>query len=728
MLNEKFVRFHLDVFKPFLAGCSLKTARDSQDKLGALMATIHKNSVTFKECNFDEFECSFALPTDELWDGVMLYLHGGGYTCGDIEYAKGVGATLACECGIKVMCPAYRLAPEAPFPAAVEDALTAYKYLLQNGVAPEKIVLCGESAGGGLIYALCLKLKQEGIALPSGLIAMSPWTDLTMSGQSFEKNREIDPSLTRERLVFYSDCYCFGDNENHDENAAKNPLISPLFGDLKDLPPSLIIVGGDEILLDDSVMMNKALKKAGCRSSLVVTKGMWHAYVLYCLDGHENDFDRMNKFLKTVLGGQKKLRWMRLDNAAKIYPAIRTKQWTNYFRMSATLKEPVDRDVLRSALDVTVRRFPSIAVRLRRGMFWYYLEEIRHAPEIEDEKPYPMYHTPFDDIRKCAFRVLVYNNRIAVEFFHAITDGNGGLIFLKTLVAEYISQKYGITITPDDGVLDRLETPKEEELEDSFLKYSSDFSAKRAEPNAFKITGTPELDGFLTNTTLISNQSLVHELAKEYGVSVTEFLAAVMMKATIDLQEQTVLSKKRRKDVRILIPVNLRRLFDSKTMRNFAYFATVGVDARLGNYSLSELCSVVHHQMGTQVTPKQMSMQIAANVNIEKIKILQFMPLFIKNIAMKLVYNMIGERKSCFNISNLGIVKLPDEMKPYVTRLDFVLNVQAYTPYNIGVLTYDGKVYVNFTRNIKEPLLEKRFYDILHELGVDMSAECNKDS
>ena len=132
--------------------------------------------------------------------------------------------------------------------------------------------------------------------------------------------------------------------------------------------------------------------------------------------------------------------------------------------------------------------------------------------------------------------------------------------------------------------------------------------------------------------------------------------------------------------------------------------------------------------MGTQVTPKQMSMQIAANVNIEKIKILQFMPLFIKNIAMKLVYNMIGERKSCFNISNLGIVKLPNEMKPYVTRLDFVLNVQAYTPYNIGVLTYDGKVYVNFTRNIKEPLLEKRFYDILHELGVDMSAECNKDS
>ena len=125
-------------------------------------------------------------------------------------------------------------------------------------------------------------------------------------------------------------------------------------------------------------------------------------------------------------------KWMRLDNAAKIYPAAKRRNWTNYFRLSATLTEPVDVQVLRAALDVTVRRFPSIAVRLRRGVFWYYLEEISKAPAIEEDKSYPLVHVPFDDVRRCAFRVLVYKNRLAVEFFHAVTDGTGGLIFLKS--------------------------------------------------------------------------------------------------------------------------------------------------------------------------------------------------------------------------------------------------------------------------------------------------------
>ena len=135
------------------------------------------------------------------------------------------------------------------------------------------------------------------------------------------------------------------------------------------------------------------------------------------------------------------LHWVRLDNAAKIYPAARTRTWSNVFRVSATLDEDIDPAVLQSALDVTVRRFPSIAVRLRRGLFWYYLEEIPKAPEIMDEKPYPLSRMYFDDIRKCAFRVIVHEKRIAVEFFHALTDGNGGLVFVKTLVSEYLYQK-----------------------------------------------------------------------------------------------------------------------------------------------------------------------------------------------------------------------------------------------------------------------------------------------
>ena len=137
---------------------------------------------------------------------------------------------------------------------------------------------------------------------------------------------------------------------------------------------------------------------------------------------------------------------MRLDNAAKIYPAAKRRNWNNFFRISATLTEPIDRAVLAAALDVTVRRFPSIAVRLRRGVFWYYLEEIPHTPPIQDEKSCPLAHAPFRQVRQCAFRVLVYKDRFAVEFFHALTDGTGALVFVKSLLAEYHSEKYGISV------------------------------------------------------------------------------------------------------------------------------------------------------------------------------------------------------------------------------------------------------------------------------------------
>ncbi len=124
-------------------------------------------------------------------------------------------------------------------------------------------------------------------------------------------------------------------------------------------------------------------------------------------------------------------RWMRLDNAAKLYPAVRTKNWCNVFRLSITLNENIDPDVLQKALNVTVGRFPSIAVRLCKGFFWYYLEEIESAPAVIPDRPYPCGKMTADDMKRCAFRVLYYKKRIAVEFFHSLTDGNGGLIFLK---------------------------------------------------------------------------------------------------------------------------------------------------------------------------------------------------------------------------------------------------------------------------------------------------------
>ena len=716
-LPAKLVRSQLNFFKPFVANCSLEVTRKGQDKLGELMEAIHRRDVIVRDHDFGPFQGAWIMPKDERRQGVILYLHGGGYTCGNLDYAKGFAATLADECGVRVFCAAYRLAPEDRFPAALDDAVVSYQYLLSKGYPANQILLCGESAGGGLIYALCLKLKALRMPLPCGLIGISPWTDLTGSGESYRTNRDIDPSMTPELLQFYAGCYT---------DDPKNPYCSPLFGDLRGLPPSLLFVGGDEVMLDDTRMLHEKLLQSGCKSRMIVAPERWHAYVLYYLNENMSDFDTIDHFLSKVLSPEKKLRWMRLDNAAKIYPAAKRRGWTNYFRLSATLTEPVDLAVLRAALDVTVRRFPSIAVRLRRGAFWYYLEEIEKAPPIEPDKSYPLVHTPFDDVRKCAFRVLVYHNRIAVEFFHAVTDGTGGLIFLKTLLAEYVSEKYGVSVPATDGVLGRLEDPAPDELEDSFLRYAGEICASRAEPTAYHLSGTPEPDGFLNLTTMMLHVEDVRAAAHRFGVSITELLAAVMIQAICDLQAEKQPRRARRKPVRVLLPVNLRGLFPSRSLRNFASYITPEVDTRLGDYTFAEICRIVHYRMGLENDPRRMAAKIATNVASERSPVLRVMPLFIKNLAMKTVFDMVGECKSCLCLSNLGNVQLPAAMRPYVARMDFIIGVQAKAPHNCGVISYGGTMYINFIRNIREPELESHFYRVLRTLALPVRVESNQ--
>ena len=716
-LSAKTVRSQLGMLKGLLGSCSLETVRKGQNMVGELMGARHRRDVLIKQHDFADFEAAWVLPRDVRREGVILYLHGGGYTCGGLEYAIGFGSVLASRFGVRTFCAAYRLAPENRYPAAIEDALTAYQYLLSKGYSSNHIMLCGESAGGGLCYSLCLKLRQLQLPMPAGIIAISPWTDLTSSGPSYEDNREVDPSMTLEKLRFFADAYT---------DTPEEPLASPLFADLSGMPPSCIFVGGDEIMESDSVLLKEKLIACGCRCQLTIAPERWHGYLLYGLEEDRADMEQIEQFLTKNLSQQNKLRWMRLDNAAKIYPAARRENWASVFRLSATLTEAVDPAILRSALDVTVRRFPPIAARLRRGVFWYYLEQISAAPALQEEHSFPLTRMSRAQVRKCALRVIVYGKRIAVEFFHSLTDGTGGLIFLKTLLAEYLQQRYGISVPAEKGVLGRLEEPSDEELEDSFLRYSGPIGASRKENDAWRLRGTPEPDGFLHLTCFTLPVQEMLDAAHDYGVSLTAFLAATMLLALQQIQAEHVPDRKRRKHLRILIPVNLRRLFPSRTLRNFAMFTTPEIDPRLGEYTLQEICKVIHHQMGLEVTSKHMGRIIAANVGNERMLVVRLMPLFIKNIVMKAVFNAVGERKSCLNMSNLGAVELPESMKPYVTRMDFILGAQATQPYNCGVLSYGDKLYVNFIRNIKEPELEYRFHCILRELGIRGEVQSNR--
>ena len=416
--------------------------------------------------------------------------------------------------------------------------------------------------------------------------------------------------------------------------------------------------------------------------------------------------------------------WMRLDNAALIFPATRKKAWVNCFRVSATLKEEIDPALLQQAVNDLKPRFPSMFVRLRTGMFWYYLEEIGSPPMVHQDYAFPLPHMGSREIKTCCIRVLYFKNRIGVEFFHALTDGNGGIIFLKTLTARYLELAHDIRIPATDGVLNLLDKPGAEELEDSFQRYASKYPLRQSELRAVHVRGT-RIPHFLFLTTGVLPTSKLLELAHRYGCTVTAFLSAVMAQVLLEKQaaEQPKLS--RQQPIQICVPVNLRKLYGSKTLRNFVLTVNPGVDPRLGSYTLEELCSAMTAQLKAEVTPQKMAGRMAPNVNPANNPLLRATPLFLKNIVMQMVYNRRGETFSSINVSNLGGQRLPQIMEPFVERLEFIIGVQQTYPNNCSVASFGETTCINMIRNIRESELERRFFSRLVELGIPVSIESN---
>ena len=178
--------------------------------------------------------------------------------------------------------------------------------------------------------------------------------------------------------------------------------------------------------------------------------------------------------------------------------------------------------------------------------------------------------------------------------------------------------------------------------------------------------------------------------------------------------------------MKITVPVDLRRLYGSRTLRNFALVLNVGVDPRFGDYSLEELCRSIHHQMGAGATRQNMAGIIAANVQPQQAALLRLTPVLLKNLVMDWIYRKSGESGGSLNISNLGTVELPEEMRPWVERLEFIIGPQRSYPNNCSVLSLGGKTYVSMIRNIRESELERRFFSRLVELGIPVEIECNE--
>lgn len=415
-------------------------------------------------------------------------------------------------------------------------------------------------------------------------------------------------------------------------------------------------------------------------------------------------------------------RWLKLDNAAKVYPAARSRNWTNVYRLSADLSEAVDTAALERALARVAPRFPYIAARIGKGLFWYYLEPAALPLEIQPEVSAPCACMSCAETRRCAMRVRVYENRIALEFFHALTDGTGGITFLKTLLAAYLTERYGVTVPPVKGVADLSAFPNRAEREDSFLRYRGNVSRPRNDPAAWRIPGKRYPDRPLG---VVRGEMAVDELkaaAKAHGVSITAYLVAALMWSMTCIQTE---GRSAERPIRILVPVNLRNFFESSSLRNFSLFVTPSIDPRLGQYTFPEIVRSVHHQLGLELTEKQLQKRITTNVRTEQNPVLRCVPLFIKNWGIWLSYRMKGERASTLTLSNLGNVELPDEMTPYVTGLDFALGMQAWLPYSSAAVSYNGKLRLTFTRSIEDPVVERVFFPFLRSQGIHVKIATN---
>ena len=248
----------------------IEKQRASKDSLGNLL--VRSNDMSYEDVGTDGIHAEWvSVRRNHMKKYILLYCHGGGYNTGSLKYARSITNKLASSTSMDVLSFDYRLAPEHPYPAALEDAVKIWDYLMHLGYGARDIIIAGDSAGGNLALVLTLKLKEQKRILPRGLVLFSPWTDLTRSGKSHKTKCQIDPILTEEYLTRAILDYAAGED-------LQNPLISPLYGDFDGFPPVLIQAGSNEVLLSDSKNLHKQMVLHHVGARVTVYQGMWHVF------------------------------------------------------------------------------------------------------------------------------------------------------------------------------------------------------------------------------------------------------------------------------------------------------------------------------------------------------------------------------------------------------------------------------------------------------------------
>lgn len=415
--------------------------------------------------------------------------------------------------------------------------------------------------------------------------------------------------------------------------------------------------------------------------------------------------------------------WLKLDNAALIYPSTLSRKFACMFRLTITLTEFIDNNILLEALKNIMPRFPSFRFRLKEGFFWCYLEKINKDPIISKDSNNPMLRMDFKKNNYYLFRVRTYKNRLAIEYFHALTDGTGALRFILTLTQEYLRLKYKVKAEYNEYVLDPKESPKKEEIEDAFMKIKSKESSLVRESKAYHLKGTKIKSNLINIVTGIVNTDELKKTSKKYNASITEFISSLVIYSYQQYKKEHHIKNK--KDIKVSIPINLRKVYNMDTLRNFSSYVNVGIKP-IKEYSLEEIIIEVKKQLKEMTTYEAITSKVLANVKLQKNFFIRRVPMFIKKHIMSLIELKMGDGYITTTLSNLGNIELPDNMKKYVTDMNFILGKSRAKPSSIACIGYNNKVYISFSRNIKESEIEKIFFRTLANMNVNVFIESNR--
>jgi len=411
--------------------------------------------------------------------------------------------------------------------------------------------------------------------------------------------------------------------------------------------------------------------------------------------------------------------WYQLDNTAKIFPAISGPQTTGVYRIDARLNESVKPDLLEKAVNSVLPSFPAFMVRLRQGLFWYYFERNFEKASVDEEKAYPTNRIDADANNGYLFKFSYFNNKINLDVFHALSDGTGSVNFLIAVVGYYLK----LCGKPLDGFLDNIGNMQDyPAMQDSFVHYFSSVKAEKMEKiKAYHIMGTSRPLGSIKIIHGILETDSLRALTKSKNVTVTAYLAAVLAFSILE----TMPGRKSAHPVRLSVPINLRRFFESKTQRNFYAFICIDIDVRQNGYTFEELLQLVSEQMTAKTKPEYFAPKMSYYLQAERNIFARLTPLIIKNLALRVIYKQIGEKTYTCSLSNLGEIKTVSSIGEYIERFDVIIESTRKNRMGCAVCSYKNQFVISFTKSDYETDMEKYFFRFLSGQGLKIALEQN---